>query len=250
MNERIKKLREETLNAVNTLSEERALLLTEFYQSADAREVSVPVRRALAFKHIMMNKKLWFSDGELIVGERGPEPKAVPTYPEINLHSLKDLEILDTRAKVWFRADEETKKAYREIIIPFWTGKTNREKIFRNLDQNWLDAYQAGVFTEFQEQRSPGHTACGSMIYKKGFRTLAKVYFPKQATQLKYDVITKLINMNLYSCRMASEPLNGESCHWRDRISNFSHYFCGSKFLVRYSKFQIYVLRDCGIQDL
>ncbi len=29
---------------------------------------------------------------ELIVGERGPTPKAVPTYPEITLHSLTDLD--------------------------------------------------------------------------------------------------------------------------------------------------------------
>ena len=30
-----------------------------------------------------------------------------------------------------------------------------------------LDAYQAGVFTEFQEQRSPGHTVLGGKIFKK-----------------------------------------------------------------------------------
>ena len=172
MNERIKKLRDQSQNAIPRISAERALLVTEFYKSDRAQQVSVPVRRALAFKYILEHKKICINEGELIVGERGPEPKAVPTYPEINLHSLQDLEILDTRPKVWFRVDEETKKAYEEIIIPFWTGKSNREKIFENLDQSWKDAYEAGVFTEFQEQRAPGHTVLGKKMFGKGFLDL------------------------------------------------------------------------------
>jgi len=47
----------------------------------------------------MENKFICFNDGELIVGERGPSPKATPTYPEITVHSLKDLNILDSRDK-------------------------------------------------------------------------------------------------------------------------------------------------------
>ncbi|MEE4259671.1 MAG: trans-4-hydroxy-L-proline dehydratase, partial [Bacteroidales bacterium] len=59
-------------------------------------------------------------------------------------------------------------------IIPYWTGKSNREKIFNNLDQNWIDAYEAGVFTEFQEQRAPGHTVLGKKMFQKGFIDLKK----------------------------------------------------------------------------
>ncbi len=172
MNQRIKKLREESQNAVPRISAERALLITEFYKSNLAEQVSVPVKRALAFNHILEYKKICINDGELIVGERGPASKTVPTYPEINLHSIEDLEILNSRPKVWFKVDEETKKAYKEVVIPFWTGKSNREKIFSNLDQNWLDAYQAGVFTEFQEQRAPGHTVLGKKMFQKGFLEL------------------------------------------------------------------------------
>jgi formate C-acetyltransferase len=132
------------------------------------------VKRALAFKHIMTQKKICINDGELIVGERGPAPKAVPTYPEITVHSIEDLEILNSRPKVWYKADEETKRIYKEVIIPFWTGKSNREKIFNNLDKNWTDAYEAGVFTEFQEQRAPGHTVLGKKMFRKGFLDLKK----------------------------------------------------------------------------
>ncbi len=174
MNKRIKILRDQSQNAIPRISTERALLVTEFYKSDLAQQVSVPVKRALAFKHIMTNKKICINEGELIVGERGPEPKAVPTYPEITLHSVEDLETLDSRPKVWYKADEETKKIYKEVIIPFWKGKSNREKIFNNLDQNWIDAYEAGIFTEFQEQRAPGHTVLGKKMFQKGFLDLKK----------------------------------------------------------------------------
>ncbi|MBI9035821.1 MAG: glycyl radical protein [Bacteroidales bacterium] len=166
--DRIKKLRENSINAVNRFSAERALLITEFYKSNQAAEVSIPVCRALAFEHILKKKKIYIGDEELIVGERGPEPKATPSYPEISLHSLQDLEILDARLKVSFKVDEETKKAYQEVIIPYWNQKSNRDKIMKNMTPQWLDAYEAGVFTEFQEQRAPGHTVAGSKIFQKG----------------------------------------------------------------------------------
>ncbi len=165
---RIKELRENSLNAVNRFSAERALLVTEFYKSDKAWEVSTPVRRALAFEHILKHKKIYIGNGELIVGERGPEPKATPSYPEISLHSVQDLEILDARSKVSFKVDQETKKAYEEVIIPYWSGKSNRDKIMSNMTSEWLNAYEAGVFTEFQEQRAPGHTVAGSKIFQKG----------------------------------------------------------------------------------
>ncbi|MGM0665852.1 MAG: trans-4-hydroxy-L-proline dehydratase [Bacteroidota bacterium] len=174
LTERVKKLRDQSLNAVESLSAERALLVTEFYRSDMAGEVSVPVRRARAFEYILKNKKLCINEGELIVGERGPEPKATPTYPEISLHSLDDLEILDKREKVFFRVSDEVKNIYRDEIIPFWKGKSNRDKIMEAMTPDWKKAYKAGVFTEFQEQRAPGHTVLGYKLFHTGFLDLKK----------------------------------------------------------------------------
>jgi trans-4-hydroxy-L-proline dehydratase len=168
MNERIKTLRENSLNAINCISAERALLVTEFYKSPVSAQVSIPVARALCFQYILENKSVCILDNELIVGERGPAPKATPTYPEVNLHSLQDLDILDSREKVFFRVDAETRKAYEEVVIPFWLGKSHRERMMKQMSAEWLDAYAAGLFTEFQEQRAPGHTVCGSKIYRLG----------------------------------------------------------------------------------
>ena len=169
MNERISKLRQQSTGTKPFISTERAQLVTEFYKSDEAQKVSIPVKRAMTFRHILTNKKIHINDGELIVGERGPEPQATPTYPEITLHSIGDLEILDTRKKISFSSDEETKRIYEEEIIPFWEGKTVRDKLFAELPEEWKEAYSAGVFTEFQEQRAPGHTVLGDKIYRMGF---------------------------------------------------------------------------------
>ncbi len=168
MNERVKKLREQSLSSQPLLSLERAILLTEFYKSGVVEKVSTPVARALAFKYILENKELCINDGELIVGERGPVPVATPTYPEICTHSLNDLEILNSRSKISFFVDEQTRKLTEEIILPFWKGRSIRNKIFANVDNEWKDAYEAGVFTEFMEQRAPGHTVAGKKIFSKG----------------------------------------------------------------------------------
>lgn len=168
MTPRIEKLRNQSLNAINSISSERALLITDFYKNHVSLADSIPVQRAKAFQYILSNKFICINDDELIVGERGPAPKATPTYPEINLHSLQDLDILDTREKVWFRVDKETRDTYETVIIPFWEGKSNRERVMENMRPEWHDAYKAGIFTEFMEQRAPGHTVAGNKIYKKG----------------------------------------------------------------------------------
>ena len=168
MTERVRILREQSVNAIPSISPERALLVTEFYKSAGF--LSAPMRRALAFMAIMERKDICINDGELIVGERGPAPKATYTYPELCCHSEEDLEILNSREKIWFRVDDQTRKLYRDCVIPFWRGKTIRDTIFEEMTDDWKAAFAAGIFTEFMEQRAPGHTVLDDKIYHKGMR--------------------------------------------------------------------------------
>ncbi len=172
MNERIKKLREQSLNAVNKISVERAVLITEFYRSDETRGKSVPEQRALSFKYILENKAIPVNEGELIVGERGPEPKATSTYPEVCLHNINDLEIIDNREKVSFEADEKVKEIYKEQIIPYWEKRSVRDIMFSRLPMEWKDSYEAGVFTEFLEQRAPGHTVLGEKMFQNGMEDI------------------------------------------------------------------------------
>jgi pyruvate formate-lyase/glycerol dehydratase family glycyl radical enzyme len=168
MRERIRKLRKQSTSAKPHISAERAILMTEFYESETANEVSIPIKRALAFKHLLTNKKICINDGELIVGERGSAPKETSTYPEICCHTSEDLKVLDSRQKIPYAVNAETEKAYRERIVPFWKGRSIRDVIFSEMPDDWRAAYEAGVFTEFLEQRAPGHTTLDDKIYKKG----------------------------------------------------------------------------------
>ena len=174
MNERIRKLRERSLKAVPSLTGERALFVTAFYNSDIASRVSTPVLRGLVFQYLMDHKTVVINSGELIVGERGPAPKATPTYPEVTCHTLQDLDILDTRPKTSFKADSAMKKLYRDTIIPFWKGRSMRDRIMAEMSSEWKDAYEAGVFTEFMEQRAPGHTVLDGKIYRKGMLDFKK----------------------------------------------------------------------------
>ncbi len=102
------------------------------------------------------------------MGEKGTEPKAAPTYPELCCHSLEDLDILDSRPKTSFKVSPKTRHAYEEKIIPFWGGRSLRDRLFREMTGEWKAAFEAGIFTEFMEQRSPGHTVLDGKIYQKG----------------------------------------------------------------------------------
>jgi trans-4-hydroxy-L-proline dehydratase len=168
MNDRIKKLRKKSINAEPYISSERASLLTRFYKTGDEVKYSIPVVRAKAFKYILENKELYLNEEELIVGERGPEPKATPTYPELCVHSENDLTILHQREKISFRVDESAKKVLLKEVFPFWKGRSLRNRIFKEMDIEWKDAYDSGIFTEFMEQRAPGHTVADDKIYRKG----------------------------------------------------------------------------------
>ena len=121
MDARIKKLRQESLDAVPHVSMERARLMTEFYQTGDLSDLPVPVVRAKALAYLLAHKELCVNEGELIVGERGEKPKATPTYPEICTHSQKDLDILNSREKVWFKVSEQNAQFQKETVTPFWS---------------------------------------------------------------------------------------------------------------------------------
>ena len=195
MTERINKLRQASLDAVNKISAERALLVTEFYKTIFTDDIPIPVQRARCLQYVFKHKHICINNGELIVGERGSAPKATSTYPEICLHSLQDLEIINSRPKVSFKVDDETRRAYEKIVIPFWEGKTQREKLFAAMDDYWLDSYKAGVFTEFQEQRGPGHTVLGDKIYKQGMLEII-VYIQGVKKQANHHEKTGRIECN------------------------------------------------------
>jgi formate C-acetyltransferase len=167
MNERIQKLRQVSVETEPSLSIERALHETAFYKE-NYGKMSIPVLRAANFLDHCQKKAIYIGEGELIVGERGPAPKCVPTFPELTCHSVEDLNVLNTRELQRYSICQGDIAIYAKDVIPFWEGKTQRERIFGHVPTEWKLAYEAGMFTEFMEQRAPGHTALDGKIYRKG----------------------------------------------------------------------------------
>ncbi len=180
MNERIKRLRQENFDTPTTLSIERALIETEFYKQ-NYGTMPIAVLRAKNFYEICKRKTIYIGKDELIVGERGPVPKAVPTFPELTCHSVEDLHTLNERELQRYTISQEDIDTYEREVIPYWSGKTQRERIFNHVSKEWEEAYHAGVFTEFMEQRAAGHTAMDGKMYHIGLLDL------KERIQKKID---------------------------------------------------------------
>jgi len=167
MSSRIERLRRASFDAKPRISIERAVLVTEFYKK-NLGKYSVPVLRALNFKQLCEKKSIYIGADELIVGERGPFPKAVSTFPELTCHSARDLHILNSRAMTNFSISREDIAVYEKDVISYWQGRTMRDRVFAQVPARWKEVYEAGLFTEFMEQRAPGHTSLDGMIYQKG----------------------------------------------------------------------------------
>ena len=167
MNERVRRLRQQNFDTPTTLSIERARIETAFYKE-NYGTMPIAVLRARNFYEICQKKTIYIGPDELIVGERGPVPKAVPTFPELTCHSVEDLHTLDTRELQSYHISQEDIDIYEREVIPYWKGKTQRERIFNHVSREWEDAYHAGVFTEFMEQRAAGHTAMDGKMYHEG----------------------------------------------------------------------------------
>lgn len=168
MNERIRKLREQSVTTQPRLSLERANLETDAYLQYEGT-VSIPELRALTFQYILEHKTLCINDGELIVGEKGDGPQAAPTFPELCCHTLEDMRIMNERDLISFRVTEEDIKLQKEKIIPYWEKRSIRRKLLENVSKQWRDCYESGIFTEFMEQRGPGHTVGSENIFNRGF---------------------------------------------------------------------------------
>ena len=184
MNERIRHLRQQNFDTPTTLSIERALIETAFYKE-NYGTMPIAILRARNFYEICQKKAIYIGDEELIVGERGPLPKAVPTFPELTCHSVEDLHTLNERELQRYTISQEDIDTYEREVIPYWKGKTQRERIFNHVSKEWEEAYHAGVFTEFMEQRAAGHTAMDGKMYHEGLLDV-KARIEKRISELDY----------------------------------------------------------------
>ena len=168
MNERVQALRELSVTTQPHIDMERAKSETATYKKYEG-QLSVPELRAQVLYDYFAAKTLYIGEGELIVGEKGDSPHGAPTFPELCCHTLEDMHVMNDRELISFSVKEEDYDYQEKEIIPFWEKRSTRSKILANMSDQWKDCYAAGIFTEFMEQRGPGHTVGSFKLYEKGF---------------------------------------------------------------------------------
>ncbi len=215
MNERIQKLRELSVTTPVHIDLERAKIETDFYKENDGK-YSIPVMRAMVLKEYFSKKTLYLGDGELIIGEKGKDPQASPTFPELCCHSVEDMVVMSERELVSFKTTEEDRKLQAEEIIPYWTGRSMREKILARMTPEWHECYSAGMFTEFMEQRGPGHTCGGEQVFTTGYLDY-KEKIQKTMDELDYindpDAVNKCEELKAMAISCDAVCILGERYH-------------------------------------
>jgi len=140
---RIKKMKERLLDSQPQIYCEDAELMTEAFKKYKAEPMVI--RRAKAFENILLNRTIWITKEDLIVGNHVPEPrpKSWNIEPDIAVDWLEE-EIFE--GKPYFpdkrpasedrlHISEEEKGKLRDII-DFWKGKTHRDRVLATLSKN------------------------------------------------------------------------------------------------------------------
>ncbi|MBQ8637953.1 MAG: glycyl radical protein [Lachnospiraceae bacterium] len=173
MNERVRRLRRQSMETQPHMYSERAAIETEVYQKYEGT-MSVPELRAAFLYEYFSRKTICINEGELIVGEKGDGPQSSPTFPELCCHTLHDLQVMNDRELISFKVKPEDFKLQEEVIIPFWEKRSIRNRILSHMTPEWKAAYESGIFTEFMEQRGPGHTVGSENIFRMGMNDYKK----------------------------------------------------------------------------
>jgi len=147
---RIRKIREKVLKAKSELFCEHARLMTEAIEKYKSE--SLVIRRARAFENILINKKIWIEDGELIVGGIGPKPFSYQLQPHISINWIEEEIFNGDPYFPWerpsesdrFWVNEEEKKNLKELIL-YWKGKTHRDRVRSTLNKETKRAQEMKV---------------------------------------------------------------------------------------------------------
>ena len=123
MSERISILKDKMLLEPRYASIEQALIITETYKNNENKPRII--QRALALKNALLNLKINAEPEEMIVGNRTAGVRYGVVFPESGSTWVdKEFETLPVRPQDKFNVREEDIKIFREIIKPYWEGKS------------------------------------------------------------------------------------------------------------------------------
>jgi len=156
ISDRINLLKDQLFKNKREVSLERALLYTESYKETEG--IAPIIRRAKATAHILSNVEISIRAEELIVGNRTPKPRSGIISPEMDPYWINDeLDTIDHRPQDPFIISEEDKKIYREVLYPYWTGKSLKDFINKRLTPEVCVPSDLDIFKLNQTDKGQGH---------------------------------------------------------------------------------------------
>jgi pyruvate formate-lyase/glycerol dehydratase family glycyl radical enzyme len=159
LSNRVKRLREECVLREPQICAERAVLVTEAYRENENKQINI--KRALVVAQVLDRMSIYIQEGELIVGNHSSSPKAAPVFPEFDIHYEEELDEFEKRSGDRFLVSQETKAALREII-PYWKGRTIKERLLSMCPDEVLRGGPDGVGgfdNQWAQENGDGHLA-------------------------------------------------------------------------------------------
>ncbi len=128
VSERILRLKNRMVNEERYASIEQAMIITDVYKANE--DQSIKVKRALSLKAALEKIEITIRQDELIVGNRTKGIRAGVIFPESGLSWVNDeIENLYDRPQDKFRVHPEDIQTFREVILPYWGGKTLEDEV-------------------------------------------------------------------------------------------------------------------------
>ena len=154
LSDRISLLKKKMLSEPRYASIEQAMIITNAYKENENKPRII--QRAIALKNAMEKLKISIEPEELIVGNRTAGVRYGIVFPESGSTWVdKEFETLPTRPQDKFNVNEEDIKTFREVIKPYWEGKS-LEDILRKRYGKEFDEI-AKVVKINQKDHAQGH---------------------------------------------------------------------------------------------
>ena len=156
------------------VSVERARLYMESYQKTEGE--SAVIRRAKALRHLLENHRIVLDDLDLLVGNRSEKPRAGVLSPEMSPYWILDeLDEFPTRPQDTFEISDEDKAYYRDVLYPFWRGRSLNDWYTAHADPEVLEAQKTKIFAVAQTDKGQGHIICDfPLVLTRGYGDLLR----------------------------------------------------------------------------
>lgn len=138
------------------VSIERALLYTESYKETKGEPVII--RRAKATANVLDKVNISIREHELIAGNRTIKPRSGIISPEMDPYWIyEELNTIENRPQDPFYISEEDKKIYKEVLYPYWKGKSLKDYVNSKLTPDVEEAVNLKIVKLNQTDKGQGH---------------------------------------------------------------------------------------------